>query len=85
MKRDKSCDTSICKFLKGLEAGTIIQFAIDNTDEFFENERFTFLCFDAKNCCVTLERIQENNIVYVDCRAIVGVQVERNNSGGEIG
>jgi hypothetical protein len=61
-----------------LELGTIIQFAVDNTNEFFENGRFTFLCFNPKNCCITLERIQgENNIIFVDCKAIVGVQVER--------
>ncbi|WLD94974.1 hypothetical protein [Alkalihalobacillus sp. AL-G] len=69
------CNSCICKLLSGLDVGTTIRFAIDNTDEFFELEDFTFLCFEHKNCCVTLQRPQEDTIVVVDCTKIAGVKI----------
>ncbi|MCF6409886.1 hypothetical protein [Pseudalkalibacillus salsuginis] len=79
MRKDfDECNSCICKLFRKLDSGTTIQFAIDDTDEFFENEDFTFICLDEKKCCITLNRPQEDSIVFVDCTRIAGVKIIEN-------
>ncbi|WP_221567937.1 hypothetical protein [Alkalihalobacillus sp. TS-13] len=77
-KHFKDCNSCICKLFRKLETGTTIQIAIDNTDEFFENEDFVFVCLDEKKCCITTRRPQEDSIVFFDCTQIAGVKIFQN-------
>ncbi|MGP4078612.1 hypothetical protein ACTWQL_01765 [Pseudalkalibacillus sp. R45] len=80
MDRPKNdiCDCCICEIFKGLKPGEIISFVVQNSDQYFEDEEFTFVSFNPKNCCVTLNRFEVNNPVIVDCKKVVGVKIVQN-------
>ncbi len=74
-KGDKRCKSCACRVFKTLDVGTTIRIIIGD-DDYFENQEFTFACFDEQDCCVTLQDRSRDETFIVDCRAIKGVKFE---------